>query len=215
MCWNATVSFLTFFVGSCVNATAYFILQRMRISKILIYWQYALIMQLVEGVAWIQYNDGMTMRVISMFALLFNVTQPIILALVVRFGMKTSITRAIIANIMYVALIVSDQIWEFSNIAPARECNHLELRYWNVPRTTLYMLASLISFSEIPDRIWAVTNTCIFVGSLLIAILMSSCGVGSLFCWLIAVSGVVLVAVHYVRRLRIEYQNNRILVIYR
>ena len=157
-------------------------------SKVLLYWQYALTMQLVEGVAWIQYNDNVDLTVVSAFALFFNVTQPIVLALIIRFGMQVPVRHAFIANLMYTALLLTDRVWAFSDIAPAPECNHLELRYWDVPRTTLYMLATLISFLEIPDRVWALVNISIFLGSLFLAMIITSCGVGLLFCWLIFMS---------------------------
>ena len=203
---------MTFLGGTCINAGSYWVLRDIPVSKVLLYWQYALIMQLVEGVAWIQYNDNMDLKVVSAFALFFNVTQPIVLALVIKFGIKAPIRHALIANVMYTALLLTDRVWAFSDIAPAPECNHLELRYWNVPRTTLYMLATLISFSEIPDRVWALVNMSIFLGSLFLAMIITACGVGSLFCWLIFMSGVVLVAVRYARRVDANFQNGRIRV---
>ena len=162
--------------------------------------------------AWIQYNDNVDLRVVSAFALFFNVTQPIVLALIIRFGMQVPVRHAFIANLMYTALLLTDRVWAFSDIAPAPECNHLELRYWDVPRTTLYMLATLISFLEIPDRVWALVNISIFLGSLFLAMIITSCGVGSLFCWLIFMSGGVLVAVRYARRIDANFQNGRIRV---
>ena len=42
----------------------------------------------VEGVAWIQYNDNVDLTA-SAFALFFNVTQPIVLALIIRLACRS------------------------------------------------------------------------------------------------------------------------------
>lgn len=205
MCWNAPVSFATFLVGSFINLGSYFVLRRQRNAKIIIYWQYALLMQPIEGVAWLQHDSGFDLRVISVFAFLFNVTQPIVLALVIRFGMDAPVQRAIVANIMYVTLLISERVWEDLDISPLPGCEHLELQYWNVSSTASYVFASLFSFLEIPDRVWAAVNMCIFLGSLLSAMLISSCGVGSLFCWLISISGIFLLFTERVRQFETGY----------
>lgn len=206
MCWNAPVSFVTFFGGSLLNLLCYFLLGRTNLSRILIYWQYTLLMQLIEGIIWLRYDTGSNIQMHSLIAMVLNVTQPFVLLLVVKYGIGTTVSYAIVANIMYAALLLSEPIWDFRDIAPPPGCVHLELRYWNISTTTSYMLASVAGFLEIPDRVWAAANIVIFVGSLLLAMLISSCGRGSLFCWLIFASGGILVLVDYLRRIKIVWK---------
>ena len=142
MCWNAQISFLTFSIGTLLNISSYLYLRYMKssIQNIIIYWQYTLLMQIVEGIAWIQIDDDI--QIVSKFAMVLNTFQPLVLMLVIRFGLSVKpIKYAGIANLMYFSLLLSDGVWNFTDIRPQDGCTHLRLRYWTATRTTLYMLA--------------------------------------------------------------------------
>lgn len=216
MCWNAQVSFSTFAIGTLLNISSYSYLRHMQssIQNIIIYWQYTLLMQIVEGIAWIQIQNEEDIQIVSKFAMVLNTFQPLILMLVVRFGLLKPIKYAGIANLMYFALLLSDGVWNFTDIKPQDGCTHLRLRYWTTTRTTLYMLASLISFWEIPSLFWSLVNMSIFLISFFIAIIFTSCGVGSLFCWIIFTSGPILVTAFYVRRIKVSIENAKLVFLY-
>ena len=147
--------------------------------------------------------------------MVLNTFQPLILLLVVKFGLHAKhIKYASVANFMYFSLLLSDGVWNFTDIKPGDDCIHLNLRYWTTTRTTLYMLASLISFWEIPSLFWSIVNISIFLLSFFIAIAFTSCGVGSLFCWIIFTSGPLLVIAHHVKKIKVTIENARVLVIY-
>ena len=215
MCWNAQVSFITFAIGTLLNISSYLYLRHMQssIRNIIIYWQYTLLMQIVEGIAWIQIENDI--QIVSKFAMLLNTFQPLVLMLVVRFGLYVKpIKYAGIANLMYFSLLISDGVWNFTDIKPQDECIHLRLRYWTTARTTLYMLASLISFWEIPGLFWSIVNMSIFLISFFVAMIFTSCGVGSLFCWIIFTSGPLLVVAFHAKRIKVSIENAKIVFLY-
>lgn len=180
------------------------------LSKIVFYWQFTLLMQVIEGIAWIQLNNDENIKLVSVFALIFNAMQPIVISIIVRFGMHTTIKYGFTANVMYIALLLSSAIWDFDDISPPDQCNHLDLKYWDASTTTLYMLASLFAFYDIPSSYWALINISIFLGSLFLAMIISSCGVGSLFCWLIFVSGLFLMIAYRIKNINVQIQENKI-----
>jgi hypothetical protein len=199
MCWNAPISFTTFFLGTMLNFICYKAIKESNVWPILFYWQYALIMQLWEGIAWLQLQNNESIKIVSWVAFIFNITQPIILGLVTQFGLRSKSRRWIVANSLYLVVLLSESVWNFEDISPPEGCRHLDLKYWNATTTTIYVFTSLWSFSDIPDKFWAVFNSIIFVVSLLVATMISPCGVGSLFCWLIVFSGVYLYIAHTIK----------------
>lgn len=209
MCWSAEVSFGTLACGTLLNAGTYLLLRRRtRLIAILWYWQYALLMQIPEGIAWLQLAGGARdIAPVSAIALLLNTTQPLALLATLRFGTGSNrhFPAAAAASVMYAALLLTDGLWRSVDIAPQPGCSHLELRYWNVSRTTSYVLASVAGFAAVPDGAWAAVNAAIFLGALAVALLASSCGVGSLFCWLIAFTAPILLATHALSRVRVVW----------
>lgn len=146
--------------------------------------------------------------------MIFNIFQPLVLLIVIRFGLDKKIRYGGVANLMYFAHLLSSGVWNFADISPDEGCTHLNLRYWDTTRTTLYMLASLISFWDIQDIFWAVLNISIFLIAFFVAMGITSCGVGSLFCWIIFLSGFALVVGFHIRRIQLTIEDTRIIVQY-
>ena len=199
MCWNAPVSFTTFVLGSFMNAVFYKLMSKHSIAPIIFYWQYTLSMQIPEGIAWIQLNNKESIQGVSWIAFILNVTQPFVLLLVVQYFIKSKTNYGYVAIILYTSVLISEKFWNFTDISPPPRCDHLDLKYWNPTTTTTYVLTSLFIFGDITDKLWAFVNACIFTGSLLLAMIISSCGVGSLFCWLIVFSSVIIYCIHFMK----------------
>lgn len=163
------------------------------------YWQFTLLMQLFEGIAWLQLRSvAPNISSTSRTLMVLNVMQPIVLTATVWFGYGRVPAFALVATFMYSLLVLTeaDVLWrESESVRPTPDCPHLDLRYWNGARTTLYYFASFFSFVSIPSLLWAVVNGLIFTVTLLIAVGAYHCGGGSMWCWLIFVAGAVLVLV--------------------
>lgn len=200
MCWNAPVSFATFAIGTVLNVASFRALRGSGVAPVVWAWQYALLMQLPEGAAWL---DGAA-EAPARAAFLLNVTQPLAAHLAVRVARATAggVDRGIVALVMFYALLVTDlgELVDGSrSIAAGDGCPHLRLAYWDGSRGTLYVVASLFVFSDLPDLVWALVNAGIFLVSLAISSAWFSCGLGSVWCWSVAFASPVLVAVHYAR----------------
>jgi hypothetical protein len=180
----------------------------------IIYWQFVLFMQVVEGFAWVRIEDDKDIKILSTFAMVSNALQPFVLLLVVRYGLKEKIKYAGVANFMYFLLLFSDRIWIFTDIRPENGCAHLSLRYWTTARSASYILASLITFWEIPRLFWSLINMGIFLSVFLMPVLFTSCGVGYSFRWIICASGPIIVVAYNVERLCIAIQNTRMIISY-
>ena len=106
MCWNAPVSFATFAIGTVLNAASFRALRGSGVAPVVWAWQYALLMQLPEGAAWL---DGAA-EAPARAAFLLNVTQPLAAHLAVRVARATAggVDRGIVALVMFYALLVTD-----------------------------------------------------------------------------------------------------------
>ena len=200
MCWSATASFVTLGIGTLFNTASYAALRSWGSPTSLLVWswQYALLMQIPEGIVWLQIDAGRRdLSLWSRVAMLLNITQPFALLIGIRAGgMYSEFRHAYAVMLLYVVAMVSqlDVIWPLSaTIAPSEGCAHLDLRYWNTSRGLIYVTTSLLVISEARPVFWAVVNASIFTVSLLLAIVVYPCGVGSVWCWFIFVAGPVLV----------------------
>ena len=200
MCWNAPVSFATFAGGSLLNLLSYWALSRRGslVAPLVWAWQYALLMQIPEGIVWARLDAGVTsssIQVESRVAFFLNITQPLSLYVAIR-SLRIKLRYAQVALFMYFLLLVVDlpEYWERTgSIAPSDGCDHINLGYWNPSRGFLYVFAALFVISELPSPYWVTVNSAIFLLSLLFAAIFYNCGLGSMWCWLIWTAGPLLV----------------------
>lgn len=207
MCWSATTSFVTLVLGTLLNIASYaFLRHRESPTSLLVWsWHYALLMQLPEGIVWLQLDDGHSdIAVASRTAMFLNITQPLALLFGIRFGgLFREFRYAYVVMLMYFVVIFSqfEEIWTQSeSIAPSTDCPHLNLRYWDTSRGLVYVATSLLVVSEVRPFFWVAVHSAIFLVTLTIAIVAYPCGVGSVWCWFIFVAGPVLVLSEEARR---------------
>ena len=140
----------------------------------------------------------------SRIAMILNVFQPVILLLCII----TDIDKAFTAVFMYVLLMSTDfsELWiDASDISPKEGCSHLNLGYWNLSRTLLYVFSSMICFIEFENKFWGWLNMIIFLMTLIISVLVYNCGGGSMWCWMISFSGLILVISEYFKLYKYFY----------
>ncbi len=144
---------------------------------------------------WLLINEGKSVAIASRITMILNILQPIVLFLTVWFGCRSKQLFSFVAVLMYTVVIASELsvIWnETYTIAPATDCIHLNLHYWNGTRSAVYIVSSLFVFASIPSVIWALVNIFIFISTLLVAVIVYPCGGGSMWCWFIFVAGLIL-----------------------
>ena len=164
-------------------------------------------MQIGEGVAWNNVQTGSDITTASRTTMLLNIFQPVALLCVLWIGMRVRAWVATAAVLMYVLLMATNasDLWsEAASIAPVDGCSQLNLGWWNGARSTLYVVASLYAFLAIPSILWVVTNSLIFLVTLVVAVIAYPCGGGSVWCWLIFLASPILCAVDvYARMMRL------------
>lgn len=202
MCWNAPVSFASFGVGTFLNILSYWWLVRRAspAAPLVLAWQYALLMQIPEGIAHLQLERRSDIEAVSRVAFFLNVTQPIALFVALRIGpVCVRVKYAHVALFLYVVVLLADvrHVWDAAaSIAPSEGCRHLNLGYWDTTRGFVYVFVSLFVISEFPLWYWVCVNSAIFVITLLVSFAFYSCGLGSVWCWMVSASGLILVAAH-------------------
>jgi hypothetical protein len=204
MCWSATTSFVSLCAGTLLNASSYLFLSHVEspTASMVLAWQYALLMQIPEGVVWVRIGQGKSISFWSRVGMLLNVTQPAALLAGVRLGgLYNGFRYAHVALLLYSLLLLTEveDVWSLSSsIAPEEGCPHLDLRYWDTSRGVLYVTTSLLVVSEARPVYWAVVNASLFVGTLLLAAVVYQCGVGSVWCWFVVWVGPLLVVSDWV-----------------
>ena len=200
MCWSAETSFATLAVGTVLNGFSYATL-RARASPVagMVWaWQYALLMQIPEGVAWLQLDAGDDdVRGVSRLAMFLNVTQPVALFVGIRCsGLYHEFRHSYAVLVLYAVVLLTqlDEIWPRSaSIAPRDGCTHLNLGYWDTSRALVYVTASFLIIAEARPAYWAITNALLFGTTLILAMIVYPCGAGSVWCWFIFLAGPILV----------------------
>lgn len=214
MCWSEEVSFATFGVGTALNILIAWILVRRRAltpAILILGWQYGLLMQPVEGVAWARIHGGGDALVgPSRAAMILNVTQPFAMFAAVR-ATRPPPRHGAVAVVLYALFLIGDApalLADARDVTPDAGCATLDLRWWTPPRTLLYLGTSAIVLAEIESRLWCAANLAIFFASLAVALHSLPCGVGSLWCWIIAAASPVLLAVDTCARWRANHTSS-------
>ena len=204
MCWSAPVSFITLALGTLGNVSAYIFVRRTdpRGAMILAYWQFGLQMQLLEGLAWTSLDRGSDSVLAARSAMLFNVLQPVALAIVV-WATGSQARLALLAMLFYIVVMAVEfeEVWALSaSIAPVPGCAHLDLQWWDGGRSALYVTASVVCFLDLVDAFWRYLHLTFFLATFTLSVALYSCGGGSMWCWMIASSGPVVAVAHATRR---------------
>ena len=196
MCWSEEVSFTSFAVGTVLNVACYWYLwcEKAPVRHQIVWWQYALCMQIPEGIAWRAIEDGNDSALLtaSRLAMVLNVTQPLVLfmSVCVAYGPpRIYVLIAVFYYILVMSVEAGDIAKHSEDISPSEGCSHLNLDYWDDTRALVYVFTPLFIFSSIPSAVWSLTNAGIFSVSLIIAHAGFSCGVASMWCWLIVSAG--------------------------
>lgn len=214
MCFNERTSWLTLLVGSAVNA---YVLSRLGPSSpeatLVLLWWFGLLMQVPEALEWRAVREGRAEgKGNARLALVLNLLQPVVAAgglllLGERLGGDAPASAwALPAALLFAyclrVAVHWPEMWADARIrpgpAPSRDgeaaCDHMQLRWWRGRRVLLglYIATFLASFAgALPSR-WAVAMGGYFVGTLLLSRGLYPCSTGSMWCWLVASSGLVI-----------------------
>lgn len=219
MCFDTTTSLTTFAIGTTANVwnVSYYDAPIVRVVSLL--WQWVLTMQLADAVAWqTQPKNGevcsTTNNYASKLAFLFNVTQPIILIVLlmsldlesmgVSKAAKNTALGILMVYVMWL-LYVSNKIPEVQCLVPggtsiddpsmrsgtseAEKCDHLTYDWWSrfPGSVSMYWLTLAVGvLLLIKPTSFALAQMAYITATFLISLKWYRCGTGSVWCWFAA-----------------------------
>ena len=188
-------------IGTISNILILIYLSRIRDPKIIIPiilvigWQYALLMQIPDALAW---RDPKT-EYPGRLAFILNTTQPLILFILVvialtRMGVSLwRLSPAILALSVYSILTIKEATKRKKyDISPPQHCRYLAYPWWDGPKYCFYVLSIVLTLLTLaPAWGYIILSLALFIGSTIAAKIVSgNCPSGSLWCWSIAGSGI-------------------------
>lgn len=202
MCWSKDVSYATFVTGTLLNlafATLFASFRRYELALLVVFWEYALLMQLSEAAAWEELETApTTSRLSTLTAFALNVTQPVAAWIAVAWITQSWALTPVawVMALVYIAQMVHDRAQIRTalerGIQPLdnRKCDHLQLDWWTTASGIWYNLLMVVVFLHLPVPLFWVTLI-VFEASWGLAFVWKRCGVASLWCWSIACASVV------------------------
>ena len=195
MCWSANASLATLIIGTVINGI---ILRRYyNKEEIVIFclaWQWVLMMQFSEYLIWIDQGCGDTNKIGTQLALIFNLTQPIIVFILCMCTTKVDLQFKVIASVLtlvYISFMFLklNQNSEYTCVTPSsNSCAHLDLKWWeDFKWGGLVYLIVLISVLLLLFRPFNLSRfVCAYIIiALLVSMKFYSCGAPSIWCWLV------------------------------
>jgi len=201
MCLDAQTSIITLVIGTVFNIWNVLHYKDPSITAVSILWQWVLLMQAWEALTWLnQPEKGEKCNPMNTFAAkgayLSNVTQPIVLALVVFAINSESITdqgkiAAAVIIFMYILwlLYAANKAPEVECLKPGKDCRNLTYTWWkDFPLGASVYMASLffLIIILIKPLKFALMQLAYIIITFIVSAYFYSCGIGSVWCLLAA-----------------------------
>tara|TARA_B100000886_G_scaffold339620_1_gene305660 strand:- start:484 stop:1137 length:654 start_codon:yes stop_codon:yes gene_type:complete len=210
MCISEEVSWTTLIVGTITNIVCISLLYPNLFKKnnskyiyaivFIILWQYGLLMQIPDGIAWRQIKDNKSTKSSGILAFILNVTQPIIffigiIILMIIFKKNLYyLIPALILLIYYIYQIIHELLLNNLkfDVSPKNNCKSLNYQWWEKISSTIYLILFPLIIIPLFNLPITILNLSIFFISLIISsFIVYDCNPGSLWCWSIAIAGLI------------------------
>jgi len=197
MCINEETSVLTLIVGTIINlyvGADFFRRNNVSALTMVISWQYALLMQIPDMLAWNDIKNNKTDKNTGKLTAFLNLTQPLFLFLVVFFVTKdkTCLIIGFIALLLYIIDIASNMHKFDFKIEPSKECSSLDYRWWSNLNPIFYIIVFPLILMCLPDLNYGLLNISIFFLTLILSIVVNyGCSPSSWWCWSVASGGLI------------------------
>jgi hypothetical protein len=200
MCFDKETSIITFIIGTVINIFIICYFNETVITLLAIIWQWILLMQLFEAIAWDSQpepgskNCSSKNKFAANGALIANITQPIIIALVLISFTTVPTQNKVIAMILLFAYIcwllyAMGQMNPVNCILQGKNCENIDLAWWRdfpggaLPYGIMFAAAILLLLRPMDLAIVVLIGT---FGFYLLSSFFYGCGSGSVWCWFAA-----------------------------
>jgi len=194
---------ITFVLGTAINIFNIFYFKNTVITVLSIFWEWLLLMQVFEAIAWgsqPKNGDGCsnTNKMAANGALIANVTQPIVIFLLLIIFTPVDIQNKIIATVIIFAYIcwllyALNQTSPFTCFTQGKDCQNLDLAWWGQFDKSAYEIgyafviiicAIFLLLLRPMDLAWAAVI--FIIATVAISATFYGCGMGSVWCWFAA-----------------------------
>lgn len=193
MCWNAQTSFITLIIGTIFNIILWFYTNNSYIKLIALAWQFALFMQLFEGLSWISKNtkNEKLSKISTVSAFFANILQPVVLCIGIlylskNYKVKLLCLSALLAYVGYIIYNKDELKFDKPLYFNTDKCRHLDLYWWDEISSGMYLynlLFIICILCLIPKSI-AFTQLFYYCISFVISYSLYYCSSASVWCWL-------------------------------
>ena len=207
MCFSLNESIAALVVGTIINIIVAILLilrpdygssRYVRLAMVCL-WQFALLMQLPEAVQWYHIDRNKpTPRYVNALAYWLNTLQPMVAYVGVAVASvatgSTDVATALVAGVLpllftaLAAVHFRTSMSEQPDVRPRPACNHLDLHWWRnrlAPLLIMYMAAVMCAIVLIPGH-QRYIQSAVFLGTFMLANTIYQCGIGSIWCWMVA-----------------------------
>ena len=194
MCWNKNVSFLTLLIGTVFTILLWTSYTDPYVRVIACIWQFVLCMQLFEGLSWVskETHDTNLSDFATKGAFIFNVLQPIVVALLCILVSDSSLVKYTLSALIIVyAMFVLSSSTSLSQplYKNSDTCHHLQLYWWNNFTEwvfILYMIILIVSCLSIKPLSLGIAQLSYIIVTLILSAWLYPCTYGSIWCWFAA-----------------------------
>jgi hypothetical protein len=150
-------------------------------------------MQLSEYFVWKEQDRKRELKTGSQAALIFNVTQPLVVFLCLIFISNVKLSFKMVASItilFYISFMIKNlnEEKEYKALKPSPKCKHMSLQWWSDIKysgvlycITLIMIILLLLRPVSLSLFWSFY----LIITLVISIMFYGCGQASMWCWLV------------------------------
>jgi len=192
MCFNETASWVAFIGISIVNISSMIYMKDKKYTAIAMIFQWVLLMQLFDALAWRNQDCNSTMnKIATRGAFLANVTQPIVAFLLFMVLLSDSTTQikkgiATIVILLYIIWLLNGTMnVEMTCLKKGDGCSNLNYYWWDNLKPTFIYHISLILIILIllkPLKLGLAIGG-IIMGTFAVSMLYYNCGVASTWCF--------------------------------
>lgn len=192
MCWNEPISWTTFCVGTLFNIYLIWRFKTPVAIALAIIWEWAILMQLLDALLWMDQKCGTLNKVASKSAYIANITQPIVIFLVlltistvdIKFKIMSCIV--ILFYIIYIIMTKSD-VGKIECVKD--EGGHLDYFWWKKMKygSIIFVLTVvlIVLFLLRPMKL-SFFEVCYFLLTLILTAIFFNYGGPSIWCWFAA-----------------------------
>ena len=196
MCWNKEVSFITLIIGTVFTILLWLKYNDTNIRVIACIWQFVLFMQLFEGLSWVsKETNNETLSIFSTkCAFIFNVLQPIAVALLCILISDSNPIKYTLATLIVIYLIIllySVSTTSFSQPLYENDetCHHLQLYWWNSFSNWIfifYIIILTVSCLSLKPLHLGIFQISYIILTFFLSNWIYPCSYGSIWCWFAA-----------------------------